>query len=55
MSTPLINEGLCKQLVAEYFRRVRMDEQPAVVLRELLQTTFSQGYAGGITSEKEKV
>lgn len=41
----LINEGLCKQLVAEYFRRTRYGaEKPAVVLRELMQITYSQGY-----------
>lgn len=47
MSAPLINEALCKQLVAEYFRRVRCDEKPAVILRELLQVTYSQGYTAG--------
>lgn len=41
----LINEALCKQLVAEYFRRTRHGaEKPAVVLRELMQVTYSQGY-----------
>lgn len=44
----IINEGLCKRLVAEYFRRTKAQgERPAVVLRELMQTTYAQGYTVG--------
>lgn len=44
----LLNERLCKQLVAEYFRRTqRGNEKPAVVLRELMQTTYAQGVTAG--------
>lgn len=51
MST-LINEGLCKQLVAEYFRRTRRRaEKPAVVIRELMQTTYAQGFQVGAATQ----
>lgn len=49
--TKLIPEGLCKQIVDQFERRTnkyaRTPEKPRVVLRELMQTLYSQAYAQG--------
>lgn len=43
----MIPEMVCKKLVAEYFRRVRCDEKPAVILRELINVVYAQGFTAG--------
>lgn len=43
----VLNEGLCKQLIKEYYRRVRAGEKPSVALHALLHTVYAQGVAAG--------
>lgn len=43
----LLNEHLCKQLIAAFYRRVRNGEKRAVVLHSLLHEVYAQGVAAG--------
>lgn len=49
--TKLIPEGLCKQITKQFERRTNKYstnyEKPQVVLRELMQTLWSQAYEEG--------
>ena len=46
----IINEGLCKRLVAEYFRRTQGGrETSTAVVRELMQVTYAQGWQAART------
>lgn len=51
--TTLLNERLCKQLIAAFFRRVRNGEKIAVILHSLLHEVFAQGVAVG-KQQREK-
>lgn len=44
----LLNEGLLKQLINEFYRRLRAGEQVKVVLHSLLHEVYAQGVAAGL-------
>lgn len=46
-SCVLLNEGLLKQLINEYFRRIYTGERTKVVLHALLHQVYAQGVAAG--------
>lgn len=46
-SRAMLNEGLTKQLIAEFHRRIRSGERPRAVLHSLLHTVYAQGVAAG--------
>jgi hypothetical protein len=51
----LLNERLCKQLVAEYFHRTkRGHEKQAVVLRELMHIIYAQGHQAGRSAHHQE-
>ena len=43
----MLNEGLLKQLISEFQRRVHTGERVRVVLHSLLHTVYAQGVAAG--------
>lgn len=43
----LLNEGLCKQLIAQYYRRIYSGERAKVVLHALLHEVYAQGVVAG--------
>lgn len=43
----LIPEAVCRQVVAEFFRRTGAGEKRSVVLRALMQAAYSQGAVRG--------
>lgn len=43
----IMNERLCKMLIAAFYRRVRNGEKPVVALRALLNEVYAQGVATG--------
>jgi hypothetical protein len=43
----LLNEGLCKQLIKEFYRRVKGGEKMGVVLHALLHTVYAHGVTAG--------
>lgn len=47
MNTPIINEGLCKQLLAAFYRRVKSGEKHGCVLRALLNEVYAHGVTVG--------
>jgi hypothetical protein len=43
----LMNERLCKMLIAAFYRRVRQGDKPVVALRALLNEVYAQGVTAG--------
>jgi hypothetical protein len=47
----LMNEQLCKTLIAAFYRRVRQGDKPVVALRALFNEIYAQGVAAGRRTE----